>query len=543
MQTLLRMFLVCSGCLGFLAVGLAQETADPKRLPLEPLPPASRAGEQPQDPQLQDWLREIDEYAVKVQRDWNVPGMAIAIVHKNQIVLCKGYGVRRLDRDEPVDGDTLFAIASNSKAFTAAALGILVDEGKLRWDDPVIKHFPEFMMPDPFVTREMTIRDLLCHRSGLDTFSGDLLWYDTRYSAREVADRIRFLQPTSSFRSRYGYQNLMYIVAGLVLERVSGQSWGAFVSKRILEPLRMTRTTVSVADMTDNFAWPHNESGGKGLRVLPLGNVDNAWGACGLNSSAADLAQWMLFQLNGESFAGQRPLSADRLRELMEPQTIVPLSPAAIEAEPTRHFQAYGLGYVLHDWHGRKIVGHSGGLDGMISYLAMVPEEQLGVVVLTNSESSASRFIRDRVIECFLNVAERPDRSAAAIARQAQTDQQQAAERNRIDSLRKSDTQSSLPLADFAGRYRCPMYGDVVIEQVDDRLVLRLDPAANFVADLSHWHLNTFQIHWRESVHYNFPRGFVTFTIDGSGQPDQLVIDQPNNDFWFYELKPRRVRD
>jgi CubicO group peptidase (beta-lactamase class C family) len=529
-----RLFLVLSFNLVFAAsIGFTQVESRLNPIPPAPTPNAS----------IKVALSEIDEYIEKVQKDWNVPGLAVAIVKGDKVLFSKGYGVRRLDGADPVDADTLFAIASNSKAFTAAALAVLVEEGKLAWDDPVQKHFPEFMMPDPFVTREMTVRDLLCHRCGLDTFSGDLLWYDTNYSTQEVAERIRFLKPVSSFRSRYGYQNLMYIVAGLVIERVSGETWGEFVTSRFLRPLEMNRTTVSIADLQDNFASPHNESGGQGLRVLPLGNVDNAWGACGLNSSVNDLAKWMIAQLNDGRFAGKQILTTSRIDELFSPHTIIPLSAAARQAEPSRHFQAYGLGYVLHDWHGRKVVGHSGGLDGMISYLAMVPEEKLGVVVLTNNESSASRFIRDRVIECFLDVAERPDRSGTAVARRAAIDQQQAATRKKIDDARRSGTSPSIPLFELAGRYRCPMYGDVVVEAEGERLLLKLGPATNFVAELSHWHLNTFQIHWRESVKYNFPRGFVTFSINGQGQAERLEIDQPNDDFWFYELKPERIKE
>ncbi len=492
--------------------------------------------------QQQAWIEEIDAYARKVARDWDVPGLAIAVVKDDQVVFAKGYGVRELGKTDVVDADTLFAIASNSKAFTAAALGILIDDGKLSWNDPVIKYLPQFQMPDPWITREMTVVDLLCHRSGMDTFSGDLLWYDTNYTADEIIRRIRFLSPVSSFRSRFGYQNLMYITAGKVIEQVSGMNWGEFVKSRILEPSGMDRTTTSITDMTNNFALPHNRSGQNDeLRPLPLGNVDNCWGACGLNASVKDLARWMRLQLAGGKIDGNQIISNNRLFEMWQPGTPVPLSPAAVESEPTRNFQSYGLGYFLNDLHGRKVVSHSGGLDGMISQLALVPSENLGVTVLTNSESGASKFIRDRVLECFLGVQNRIDQSAKAVSRLAETDQSDAKKRDEKDAARVKNAPTTIGLADFAGRFRSKLYGDVTIQLEGDHLVLRMQPAANFVADLEHWHYNTFQIHWRDTVKYDFPRGFVNFTLDAAGKPRQLVFDQPNNDFWFYELELFRV--
>jgi hypothetical protein len=226
---------------------------------------------------------------------------------------------------------------------------------------------------------------------------------------------------------------------------------------------------------------------------------------------------------------------------MWQPWMVMQQPKEQIEKESFRNFQSYGLGYFLSDWHGHKVVSHSGGLDGMISQLAMVPSLDLGVVVLTNSESGASRFIRDRVLECFMNLSQRPDRSAEAVAKLAQADQKKAEARDQIDRNRQLNTQPTVPLANLAGRFRSQMYGDVTVANEAGVLVLRMEPAANFVADLVHWHYNTFEIKWRPSVKYNFPRGFATFTIDASGKPNQLILDQPNDDFWFYELDLRRV--
>ncbi len=259
---------------------------------------------------LDEKLKEIDAYAEKTRADWNVPGIAIAIVKDDKVVFAKGYGVRELNKPERVDENTLFAIASNSKAFTTASLAILVDEKKLDWDDKVVKYLPEFQLYNQYVTSELTIGDLVSHRSGLDTFSGDLLWYETKYNSDEILRRVRFLKPKSSFRSSFGYQNLMFIAAGRIVEKVSGKTWAQFVAERILTPIGMSNTNTCVLDYKtgDNVAVPHNESGGK-LRALPQGVVDGAAGAVRLNSSVVDVAKWLRLQLGRGKFEGKQIFS------------------------------------------------------------------------------------------------------------------------------------------------------------------------------------------------------------------------------------------
>lgn len=488
---------------------------------------------------LQTKLAEIDAYAQKVQTDWNVPGFAMAIVKDDKVVFAKGYGMRELGKPEKVDENTLFAIASNSKAFTTASLAILVDEKKLKWDDKVTQYLPDFQMYDPYVTREMTIRDLVSHRSGLDTFSGDLLWYDTTYSADEIIRRARYLKPVSSFRSQFGYQNLMFITAGKVLEKVSGKTWAQFVRERILIPLGMNRTTTSIKDLKDNVASPHNESGGK-LRPLPQGDVDNSWGACGLNASVAELANWMRLQLGRGTFAGKQIFSRERSAEMWAQNTIINVNPFPAKNAPTQMFSGYGLGWFITDYRGHKMLYHGGGLDGMISETGLIPDENLGVVVLTNSETGVNTIMQNKVLDVFLNVEPKRDWSAERLERAKQGAARQAEEEKKIDASRILNTKPTLALKDYAGTYSSQMYGDVTVTEENGKLILRLVPAPNFVADLEHWNYDTFQIKWRSSVKYNFPRGWVTFTIDKNGKTDDLKIDQPNNDFWFYELDLKR---
>lgn len=489
---------------------------------------------------LEEKLKEIDDYANAVIATHKGPGMAIAIVKDDKVAFAKGYGVRELGKSEPVDENTVFAIASNTKAFTAASLAILVDEKKLAWDDKVSKYLPGFQMYDPWVTSELTVRDLVSHRVGLDTFSGDLLWYETTYSAPEILNRTRYLKPVSSFRTRYGYQNLMFIAAGQVIEKVSGKPWAAFVKERILQPLGMNRTTTSIRDLTTNAAWPHNESGGT-LRVLPRGNVDGADAAAGLNSSVADLSKWIRLQLGRGKLEGKQIFSEQQSWLMWQPNIMLPISEAASKNNPTRHFNAYGMGWFLYDYYGRKIINHSGGLDGMLSYTVLIPEENVGFVVLTNSESPAFGIMMNKIRDVFVNAPKR-DWNAEAVEQAKSGKETAQMERQKVDSARAQNTKPSLPIANYAGTYSDKLYGDVIIAVENGRLVMRFGPSPNFVADLEHWHYDTFQIKWRPSVSYNFPRGFVTFTLDKNGKTDELKIDQPNNDFWFYELMPKRVK-
>ena len=492
---------------------------------------------------LDDKLKEIDEYANTVINTWkgrSGAGMAIAIVKDGKVVLEKGYGLRDITKTDKVDENTLFAIASNSKAFNTAALAILVDEGKLKWDDKVSLYLPDFKLYDPWVTSELTIRDLITHRSGLDTFSGDLLWYDTTYSTDEMLRRVRYLKPVSSFRTRYGYQNLMFIASGRIVEKVSGMKWADFIKSRILVPLGMDRTTLSVRDMKDNYAMPHNESGGT-LRPLPPGFLDAGIGAVGLNASVHDLSKWIRLQLGRGKFEGKQIFSEQQSWQMWSPVTIQNISEAASKNNPTRHYLAYALGWSTYDYHGRKVIGHGGGLDGMLSNTVLIPEEKVGFVVLTNSESPAYQVMANKIRDVFVGAPKR-DWNAEAEKNVAAGRAAAAEENIKIDAARIKDTKPSLGLDGYAATYRSDMYGDVTVTSENGKLVLRMLPSPNFVADLEHWHLDTWEIKWRPTVHYNFPRGFVTFTIDKEGKTDQLKIDQPNNDFWFYELDLHRVK-
>jgi CubicO group peptidase (beta-lactamase class C family) len=488
-------------------------------------------------------LREIDEYAAKALRDWGVPGMAVAIVKDDRVVFAKGYGVRETGKPAPVDEHTLFAVASNTKAFTAAALAILVDEGKVRWDDPVTKYLPSFQLFDTYATRELTLRDLLSHRSGLATFGGDLLWYETTYNRDEILRRIRFLKPVSSFRSRYGYQNVMFLAAGQVVAAVTGKSWDDFVRERFFAPLGMNSTNTSIKEFRPgaNVASPHNELNGR-LRIVHYGNVDGAGPAASINSSVADMAQWIRLQLGRGTYQGKQIFSPRVAREMWQPVTILPISEANERFIPTLHFNTYGLGWFLNDYHGRKVVTHSGGLDGMISRVGMLPEERLGLVILTNSETPVSTALMYKIFDTFLGAPAR-DWSADYLARNRQAEEASKAEQRKVEESRVAGTRPSLALAKYAGAYGGEMYGEARVTEEQGRLVLRLLPSPNLVADLEHWHYDTFLVRWRDTVAYPFGRGFVTFMLDARGEAAEMKIDVPNPDFDFKELEFKRLKN
>jgi CubicO group peptidase (beta-lactamase class C family) len=479
-------------------------------------------------------LATIDAYAEKARKDWKVPGMAVAIVKDGKVVFAKGYGLRKLGEKEPVDEDTLFAVASNSKAFTTAALAILIDEGKIDgWDDKVSRYLPDFQLYDPYVTENLTIRDLVSHRVGLGTFSGDLLWYETTYSSDEILKRLRHLKPVRGFRTGFGYQNLMFIAAGRVIEKVSKKSWSAFVTERLLQPLKMKRTTTTVSELKKNAAWPHNESGGKGLRALThRGNVDRAVAAAGLNSSVSEMANWLLLQLNEGRFEGKRLISAKKIWEMHQPAVVIPISKGSSSFMPSRHFNTFGLGWNVWDYHGRKVVSHSGGLDGMISMTAMMPEENLGLVVLTNSEQSVPTALQHKILDTFCDAPER-DWSSEFLSFSQTT--------RTPEPIREDQKKTEVNLADYAGTYSGELYGDATITIENDKPVLRLKPAPNLVADLEPVDQETFRIKWHPSVSYHFPPGSVIFSLDKNGRPVELEIAQPNRDFWFYELEFKRT--
>ncbi len=484
----------------------------------------------------------IDAYIAKARADWQAPGLAVAIVQNDKVLLSKGYGELEAGSNQPVDEHTLFAIASNSKAFTSAALAMLVDEGKLHWDDHVSQHLPWLKLKDPLASNDLRVRDLLCHRSGLGTFSGDLLWWGTPYSPREVLERAVHLDPAVPFRSGYEYSNLMFIAAGEVIREVSGMSWHDFIQQRIFKPLGMDRSVTSVSDLGSkgNVATPHKTLPDMGNRPIPWMNWDAMGAAGGIISSVHDMGKWLQVQLRqGVINDSQSLFSKTQGREMWQAHISIPVSEGSVRRFPTTHFRAYGLGWSLSDYQGYKVVGHGGGYDGMYSQVAMIPEKNLGIVVLTNSMTGVGSALTYRIMDAFLGVPERDwsNENLPGFKRSLEAFQKRIQET--ITPVMPG-TSPSHPMAYYTGAYRCPMYGDARVELENGRLVLRLLPYADLVADLEHLHYDTFVVRWRKEFAW-FGAGTCHFVADSRGRFSRMELDIPNDDLWFHELKFVRV--
>ena len=485
-------------------------------------------------------LAKLDAFIAKAQTDWNVPGLAVAIVKDGRVVHAKGYGVRELGKDAAVDADTLFAIASNTKAFTSASLAILNEEGKAKWNDHVQQHLPWLQLYDPYVSAELRIEDLLCHRSGLGTFSGDLLWWGTTYSPKDVLQRAKHLKPEGPFRAHYGYSNLMFLAAGEVIAEASGKSWAEFVKQRILIPVGMTRSITSTNDLADidNVASPHKPKPDS-IGAIPWYNWDTMAAAGGIISSVNDMSKWLIVQLNnGELGEGKRLFSEKSSQQMWAAHTIIPVSKSSRSRYPTTHFRAYGLGWGLADFKGRKTVSHGGGYDGMYSRVVMVPEEKLGIVVLTNSMTGISSAIANTIVDEYLG-GETRDWSGEGLASDIKG---RKAFYDRIQesiTAKATGTKPSHALPAYTGKYTGALYGDASVDLDGDKLVLQLEPNKDLVADLSHLHYDTFVIHWRTESAW-FGSGTAQFIMDAAGQVQEIKLDVPNDDLWFYELELKR---
>lgn len=477
------------------------------------------------------------------QRQWQVPGLAVAIVKDGKVLLSQGFGVREQGRPEAVDQQTLFAIASNTKAFTAAAICMLEDEGRLRRDDRVQQHLPWLQFSEHWTSTELRIDDLLCHRSGLGTFSGDLLWWGTPYSPEEVLRRMRHLPLRNRFRAEYGYSNLMFLAAGEVIRSASGQSWQEFVRSRILQPLEMHRTALSTTELPQlgNAATPHKTST-TGNMPIPWVNWDTMAAAGGVISCSDDMAKWLLLQLRrGRLETGVQLFSRAASHLMWSPHTVIPVSEAARERTPSTHFRSCGLGWMLADYRGRQTVGHGGGYDGMYSQVLLIPEEQLGIVVLTNSMTGLPQALCMAIADRFLGGPTR-DWLAEGLTRDQNGRLDFAARIAEVVKPKASGTQPSHALAAYTGTWRCPLYGEASIVEENGRLVLRLLPNPDLVADLEHLHYDTFVIRWRNTFAW-FAEGTIHFVPDADGVFQDLRLNVPNDDLWFDELQLRRIPD
>ena len=461
---------------------------------------------------------------------FDVPGIAIAVVKDGKVVATQGFGVRKLGAPERVDAKTLFEVASNSKAFTAAALAMLVDEGKLAWDDPVTKHLPDFQMYDAYVTHEMTVRDLLTHRSGLGLGAGDLLWWPTtNFSTDEIIHKLRYIRPATSFRNSYAYDNLLYIVAGKIIAAKSGKTWGETIRERILAPAGMAATTTSLADNAGNpdVANAHSKINDRiaAVKAMP---VPNAVGAVGINTNAEDIARWMNVLLAGGRVGTDadgkeiRLYSAKQAREMWTAQTPMRISEPDPKLAATRpNFLAYGLGFQLRDWQGRLLAMHSGALQGFYSKVVLVPEAKLGIAILTNAESGGSlNALQYQLLDRMLNPAATTDWIGAVKAVEDEHHAKELARIGKANAARAAKSQPSLARTAYDGDYEDPWYGLATIRHAGGRQVLTLTRTPDLTGELEHYQHDTFIVRWKER---NFNAdAYVTFALNPDGSIERM---------------------
>lgn len=480
---------------------------------------------------------DLDTYVERVRNQFEVPGISIAIVKDGQVVLTRGYGIRKLGFPGAVDAGTVFAIASNTKAFTATAVALLVEEGKLEWDMPVIRYLPWFRLSNPYVTAELTVRDLLVHRSGLGLGAGDLLiWPGSDLNQRAIVQRLANVPLSASFRSRYAYDNVLYLAAGELIEAVSGQNWHDFVQTRIINQLEMRETGVRHSDIArlPNAASAHARVAGLVRPVNPFIS-ENSDAAGGIVTNARDIAKWLIVQLDsGRTATGTRLYTPSTTRELWS--VVTPLAAGAPPPGLTAlrsNFAGYGLGFVLRDYRGYKLVSHTGGLSGFVSRVAMIPELRLGVAVFTNQESDdAFMSLSCRILDYYIGKEDTDWISEFALAR-ARSDSLLAVRESRTVSGRDSLSRPSLPLDRYASVYQDAWYGTVSIAKENNGLVMRFSHSPGMVGDLEHWQYDTFIVRWRDRELR--ADAFVTFALTAEGAIDRATMRavSPATDFSF----------
>jgi len=479
----------------------------------------------------------IDLIVSRAMKTFEVPGLSLAIVKDGKVLLAKGYGVRNLKENIPVDSKTLFSIASNSKLFTAVSLGILVDEGKISWNSRVVDLIPWFQMFDPYVTREITVKDILSHRCGLGLGAGDLLWWPpSNYPRDEIIKRIRFIPPSSSFRSSYAYNNLMFLVAGKVVESVSGMSWEDFVFERIFKPLRIDSSSPRVSDLKkfENSATPYAKVDGVLKEVKPFLN-DNINPAGGIISCAEDMARWMIVMVDGGRIDKEKRLLSEKsyreITSIVTPRPISDPPQEIVELKP--NFSGYGLGIGVRDYRGTKILQHTGGLPGFLSQVTMVPSLKLGIAVLTNQESSeAYSSITYSILDYYLSAPSK-DWIASFLKYKEREEKSTKEEEEKAERERKKDSKPSLPLPSYAGVYKDDWYGDVEIVWTGEKLRIKFSQTPSLVGDLEHWQYDTFIARWDDRELR--ADAYVTFSLnpDGTIERVRMKAFSPSTDFSF----------
>jgi CubicO group peptidase (beta-lactamase class C family) len=464
-------------------------------------------------------IKDFDAYIEKSRVEWQAPGMAVAVVKDGKVIFKKGYGVRELGKVDKVDIETLFSCASTTKAMTATCIGMLVDEGKIKWDDLVITYLPEYQLFDPAVTRELRIRDLLTHNSGVG--NTDFLWGAMDIPTKEMLNRMRLVKPSYSLRSSFIYQNLFYVAAGQVIEKVSGKPWEVFIQERIFTPLGMSRTAPKRKYIKDNNqVTPHFEVEKK---IKPIGYTkDDEVGPAGsVWSSIDDMSKWMACMLDSSKYAGGRLVKAATWTEMFKPAVIVP----ADQFYPTMqlikpNWTTYGLGWFQHDYKGKKINFHTGSLDGLTAIHAQLPDQKLGIYVFGNFDHAEVRHaLVYKAFDVFA-LGGTTDWSKDFLTLYTGIRTKSEKELKDFEARRVLNTTPSLPLADYTGKYSDPLYGELEITVSENSLQVDVN---HFVkASLQHWHYNTFRGPYEKDWN---GKAIANFMMDVNGKVQKVNFE------------------
>jgi CubicO group peptidase (beta-lactamase class C family) len=431
-------------------------------------------------------LAGFDELVEKALKDFEVPGLALAIVVDGKVVLEKGYGVRDLDKKTPVTDKTLFAIGSSTKAFTTFVMGQLVDEGKLDWDKPVTGFLPDFRLYDRVTTELITPRDLVTHRSGLPRH--DALWYNAKLSRREMVYRLRFLEPNETLRAKFQYNNAMFLTAGYLVEQITGKTWEDNVRERIFGPLGMTRSNFSVLDSqkSDDYAQPHSERKDK-LQTIPFREITNVGPAGAINSCVDDMSRWLLLHLNDGKFGDKALIAPTTLADIHSPH----MTTGDTIERPEISQSSYGLGWFVDTYRGHHRVHHGGAIDGFLAMVMLLPEDHIGVVALINRDGvNLPELVARSALDRLLKL-EPIDWMGDALSKRAKGKELEKEAKAKKQTVRKTGTKPAHKLEEYAGRYEHPGYGTLLVALKDGRLEMTYNDIA---APLEHWHYEVFNV-------------------------------------------------
>jgi CubicO group peptidase (beta-lactamase class C family) len=487
---------------------------------------------------------DFEQRVEQLRRAYEVPGVSIAVVEKGQVTLAEGWGVRAIGTSDKVDADTIFATGSTGKAFTVAALAVLVEQGKIKWDDKVIDHMPDFRMWDSWVTREMTIRDLLVHRSGLGLGAGDLLFVpNSDLPRKETVRRLRYIKPATSFRSAYAYDNVLYMVAGQLIEEVSGQTWEQFVKQHVYRPLGMNHSTVSDTELqaTANRGKPHSRSGGAIVGLGTQKQLDEratlsatAAPAGGLAISANDMTRWLLTQLGRGKIPGgdARLFSEANSVEMWTPVTPQPISERGPEFKAvTPNFYLYGLGWDVEDYRGAKLIWHGGAVFGSLAALALLPDQDVGLFIAVNSEEG--EVVRGLMYELLDHYLGKPVGQWPEKLHDWKMDRlNEAAKMVTSQTTKPAGIGPSLPLDRYTGDFADPWYGTIQVRKLGKGLTIEFPHSTGMDGALTHYQYDTFRTNpslgWVEPA-------YVTFSLDADGKVDRVTMKpvSPVADFSF----------